>query len=54
MAVVVSEESGQIALALEGGIDRDLKADELRDRLHTLLAARRAAARRLGGSGYLG
>lgn len=54
VAVVVSEERGQIALALEGGIDRDLSGDALRDRLRTLLVPRRPAVRRMSGSGYLG
>src|SRR5919106_1341999 len=40
-AVVVSEETGQIALALNGGIERSLSADELRDRLRALVSMRR-------------
>src|SRR6187401_550583 len=35
VAVVVSEERGQIGLALDGGLERDLTADQLRERLHT-------------------
>lgn len=54
VAVVISEERGQIALVLEGGIDRDLSADALRDRLRTLLVPRRSAVRRVSGAGYLG
>jgi len=54
VAVVVSEERGQIALALEGGIERDLSADALRDRLQSLLVARRPAPRRITAAGYLG
>jgi len=40
-AIVVSEETGQIALALDGAIERGLSADELRDRLRTLIMQRR-------------
>lgn len=38
VAVVVSEETGQMALALEGRIERHLESDELRTRLRTLVA----------------
>jgi diadenylate cyclase len=41
VAVVVSEERGQIALAIEGRIERDLSADMLRDRLRALVLLRR-------------
>jgi diadenylate cyclase len=44
-AIVVSEETGQIALALDGRIDRGLTADQLRERLHLLIAQRRASPR---------
>ena len=44
-AVVVSEETGQIALALDGKIERGLSADELRDRLRTLIMQRRTGRR---------
>jgi diadenylate cyclase len=43
VAVVVSEERGQIALALEGRIERDLTPDQLRDRLRALVLPRRPA-----------
>jgi diadenylate cyclase len=43
LAVVVSEERGQVALAIEGGIERDLSADQLRDRLRALVLQRRPA-----------
>jgi diadenylate cyclase len=36
VAVVVSEETGQIALAVDGRIERDLGSDELRTRLREL------------------
>src|SRR5215210_3802777 len=44
-AIVVSEETGQIALALDGKIERGLSADELRDRLRTLIMQRRTGRR---------
>ena len=44
-AVVVSEETGQIALALDGRIERGLTADQLRERLRSLIMQRRAGRR---------
>ena len=44
-AVVVSEETGQIALALDGQIERGLSADQLRERLRSLIMQRRAGRR---------
>jgi diadenylate cyclase len=52
IAVVVSEERGQIALAIDGGLERDLSTDQLRDRLRTLLAQRRTGARRAAAPVY--
>jgi diadenylate cyclase len=46
VAVVVSEERGQIALAIEGRLERDLTADQLRERLQTLISPRRTGTRR--------
>jgi diadenylate cyclase len=46
VAVVVSEERGQIALAIDGRLERDLTADELRDRLQSLISSRRTGTRR--------
>jgi diadenylate cyclase len=46
VAVVVSEERGQIALAIDGGLERDLTADQLRERLLSLLTQRRTGTRR--------
>jgi diadenylate cyclase len=46
IAVVVSEERGQIALAIDGALERDLTSDQLRDRLQTLLAQQRTGAAR--------
>jgi diadenylate cyclase len=43
VAVVVSEESGRISLALEGQIERDLTPDQLRERLRALILQRRPA-----------
>src|SRR5690348_16709921 len=37
IAVIVSEETGNISLAVSGNIERDLTADQLRDRLSELL-----------------
>jgi len=37
IAVIVSEETGQIRLAVSGNIERDMTADELRERLSELL-----------------
>ena len=44
-AVVVSEETGQIALALDGRIERGLTAEQLRERLRTLIMQRRSGRR---------
>ena len=46
IAVVVSEERGQIAIALEGRLERDLTTDQLRERLQTLISPRRTGTRR--------
>jgi diadenylate cyclase len=51
-AIVVSEETGQIGLALDGAIKRGLKPDELRDRLRTLITPRRTAGRFVGARTY--
>src|SRR5919106_5650810 len=40
-AIVVSEETGQIALALNGAIERGLTAEQLRERLRALVSMRR-------------
>lgn len=45
VAVVVSEETGQISIALEGDIERGLAPDVLRHRLHELISPRRVSAR---------
>jgi diadenylate cyclase len=43
LAVVVSEETGLISLALNGQIDRGLSPDELRERMRSLVILRRSA-----------
>jgi diadenylate cyclase len=40
-AIVVSEETGQIAIALDGAIERGLTPDDLRSRLRSLIQQRR-------------
>jgi diadenylate cyclase len=45
VAVVVSEESGKISISLDGQLERDLTADQLRARLQALVVQRRSAAR---------
>ncbi len=45
VAVVVSEETGQIALALDGHIERGLTPDQLRERLRSLITLRRSGRR---------
>src|SRR5688500_5423371 len=45
VAIVVSEERGQIALAMNGRIDRALTPDELRERLRTFIVQRRGGGR---------
>ena len=45
VAVVVSEETGQISLALDGRIERGLTAERLRERLRSLIMQRRAGRR---------
>jgi diadenylate cyclase len=45
VAIVVSEERGQIALAMNGRIDRGLSADDLRERLKTFVVQRRGSGR---------
>ena len=51
LAVVVSEETGQISLAIDGGIERGLTPDALRDRLRSLVVLRRST-RQSGSHAY--
>ena len=46
IAIVVSEETGAISLAMDGDLERRLSADSLRTRLHALLGHRRRRLRR--------
>jgi diadenylate cyclase len=52
LAVVVSEETGQISLALDGRIDRGLSPDELRERMRSLVVVRRALTRNASARPY--
>jgi len=52
VAVVVSEETGLIALALDGRIDRSVSAEQLRERLRSLVLARRYRGRNASGRSY--
>ena len=52
VAIVVSEETGVISLALQGRIERPLTPEQLRDRLRVLVLSRRAGARYLGARAY--
>jgi diadenylate cyclase len=45
LAVVVSEETGLISLALNGQIERGLSPDELRERMRSLVMQRRSGGR---------
>jgi diadenylate cyclase len=51
-AIVVSEQTGQISLSLDGNIQRGLSPDELRERLRSLVLLRRTSSRGQGGRGY--
>ncbi len=52
IAVVVSEETGQISLALDGRIQRGLTPDELRERMRALVTLRRSSRRDAGARAY--
>jgi diadenylate cyclase len=52
VAVIVSEETGHIGLALNGHIDRNLTPDQLRDRLRPLVLKRRSASSAATSGGY--
>jgi diadenylate cyclase len=49
--IVISEESGLISLALDGGLERGLTPDTLRLKLRALLGLRRREGRRLAQAG---
>src|SRR5690606_25946563 len=46
IAVIVSEERGEISLSVDGHIERHLTSDTLRERVQSLFRERRARARR--------
>jgi len=48
VAIVVSEETGKISLAMDGDIERELDETQLRARLHALMSQRRQTAARPG------
>lgn len=52
VAVVVSEETGIISLALDGKIERPLSPDELRERMRALVVHRRGTSRYVGARAY--
>jgi diadenylate cyclase len=52
VAVVVSEETGQIALAIDGRIERGLTPDALRERMRALVTLRRSRGRQAGARAY--
>lgn len=51
VAVIVSEETGYISLAIDGRIDRALSPDDLRDRLRSLITLR-GRRRHIGARAY--
>jgi diadenylate cyclase len=52
VAVVVSEETGVISLAMNGDVERSLTPDALRLRLGALMVKRRPAGRQGGSSSF--
>src|SRR5215207_2610703 len=52
VALVVSEETGAISLALDGSIERNLSPDALRARLRALILLRRSSVRNVGARAY--
>ena len=52
LAVVVSEETGLISLALDGQVERGLTPDELRERMRSLVVQRRSSGRHVGARAY--
>jgi diadenylate cyclase len=51
VAVIVSEETGYISVAMDGRIDRGLSPDDLRERLRSLITLRKSS-RRIGARAY--
>ena len=52
VAVVVSEETGQISLAIDGHIERNLTPDALRARMRSLVTLRRSGGQHAGARAY--
>ena len=52
VAIVVSEETGQISLAIDGRIQRGLTPDDLRERMRSLVTLRRSSRRDSGARAY--
>src|SRR5215210_2715949 len=52
VAIVVSEESGQISLALDGRVERGLTPDDLRERMRSLVTLRRSSRRHASRHAY--
>jgi diadenylate cyclase len=52
VAVVVSEETGKISIALDGKMDRGLTPAQLRERLRPLVVLRRSSGRNVGARTY--
>jgi diadenylate cyclase len=52
VAVIVSEETGMISLAIDGRIERGISGDELRERLRSLVLLRRSGGRNVGARTY--
>ena len=50
LAVIVSEERGEISLSIDGHIERNLTAEGLRERVRALFRERRARARQAPGT----
>ena len=51
LAVIVSEETGYISVAIDGRIDRQLRPEDLRSRLRTLVTLR-GGSRQIGARAY--
>jgi len=51
LAVIVSEETGYISVAIDGRIDRQLSPEDLRSRLRTLVTLR-GGSRQIGARAY--
>ena len=51
VAVIVSEETGYISVAIDGRIDRGLSPDDLRARLRSLITLRKSS-RQIGARAY--